>query len=370
MSVVVNVAPRLTDYSEITLDPTGFTQPGSIDVAYNKTTRKITLTGTVAALWRGNPVAELISGWESAAHNDTGGTWFLYYNGTAFIWSNDVWLFSDLQIAFVEYGANVNHRFGLKETHGCGEPWTTHMEFHVTLGTYRSAGGDVSGYTINSTTAAERRPLVSSCTINDEDVPSTLPALSTELYTQFYLSGAQTANYAVDAADIVPVLAARPYYNQWNGSAWVQTLMPNNAYAAVWLLAVPASSDADSQKFRYLWIQPQSQSTTLTTIRALQTTDVNLGELNDAIPEFVFIQKTIIRYTNSNWVWTETNPLTGTRRMHVASVAGFFLSAVEHDATLTGEGTVGSPLALSGLDTNGVTIANRNDSLLDSLYFG
>ncbi len=96
--------------------------------------------------------------------------------------------------------------------------WQSHLEFHKTIGTYRDSGGTLSGYTVSSTTAAERRPLVAETVIYDEDLKSTLPELATETYTQLYLSGAgATATFAVDQADIVPLSTAQPYYNQFTG---------------------------------------------------------------------------------------------------------------------------------------------------------
>jgi hypothetical protein len=95
-----------------------------------------------------------------------------------------------------------------------------------------------------------------------------------------------------------------------------------------------------------------------------------MGEWGALIPEFVFIQKVIIRYTNSNWIWTQTDVLTGSRAVQVASVSGFFLSSVNHDATLTGSGTTEDLLSLSGLHPNGLPLATGGDTVLDALYFG
>jgi hypothetical protein len=351
----------------LTQEPTGFAHPEDVIVSYDSTTRKVTLTGDPRALWRGAPIEPLVSGWESAAHADTVGPWFLYYDGTGFVWQQTVWEFDKVMIAFIDYG--TADKFGIREPHGLMQ-YQSHRADHKTVGTYRDSGGDVSGYALNSTTAADRRPLVSECTIWDEDVPTVNAALTTESYTRMWLSGATGAiNFAKASADIIALSGNQPYVNNWNGSAWTQTLVSNNNYVCVWLFEIPVTADAGSQEYRHVWLQGQTQGT-LASQQALTTNDLALGEWGNLIPEFVFIQKIILRYTSGNWQWLETSPLTGSRAVQVSSPAGFFLSSVSTDATLTGDGTTTNQLRLSGLHPNGLDLATGGDTVLDSLYFG
>ncbi len=148
----------------VTKDFTGFSSPESIIVNYDSTARTITLTGTVAAYWQGVKISVLVSGWVSTAHPNTNGPWFLYYDGTNFVWSATVWTFDTLQIAFVNYG--VSDKFALRECHGT-MPWTAHEEFHRTVGTYLQSGGDLGSYVLASTTAANRMPSVTAPIIHD-----------------------------------------------------------------------------------------------------------------------------------------------------------------------------------------------------------
>jgi hypothetical protein len=352
----------------LTKEPTGFIDPSFVNVSYDSTTRKITLTGTVRALWRGAEHPTLVSGWVSAAHADVAGIYFLYWDGTSFVWANTAWEFTDIPIAFVWYGAS--DKWALRECHGLMES-PCHREFHYVIGTYREDGGTISGYAVNSTVAADRRPLVSICNIWDEDVLSVLSALSTESYTRMWLTGANgDPAWAKASADIVALSGNQPYYNQFTGGAWQQTLLPNNAYMSMWLMAVPVASDAGSQAYRFMWLQGQSQSTSLATIQSNDTKNLDLGQFKDLAPEFVFIGRIIIRFTSGNWVLTQVDNLTGTRATQVGSPAGFYLSSVTTDSTLTGSGTTTSPLGISGVDQNGVTLANRNDSFLDAIIFG
>lgn len=351
----------------LTQEPTGFVYPESVVMSYNSTTRKVTLTGNCRALWRGATIEPLVSGWESAAHDGVVGPWFLYYNGTAFVWSQLVWEFDKVMICFVDY--QTAYKFAIREPHGL-MPYQSHRADHKTVGTYRDGGGDISGYVLNSTTPADRRPLISECTIWDEDVKTVNAALTTESYTRMWLSGAAGAvNFSTASADIVALTGNNPLYNQFTGGAWQQTLLPNNQYMCLWLMEVPVTDDAGSQAFRHVWLQGQSQGS-LASQQALTTNNLNMGEWGSLIPEFVFIQKVIIRYTNNNWIWIQTDVVTGSRAVQVSSVSGFFLSSVSHDATLTGSGTTDDVLGLSGIAPNGETLATGGDTVLDSLYFG
>lgn len=327
-------------------DPTGFTNNDAITVTYNSTTRKITLTGTFEAYYRGEKIAALVDGWESAAHATTlDKTYFLYYDGTNFVFSDSPWTFDALQIAYVQYG--TSDKIAIKETHGFMD-WHAHQEFHNTIGAYRTAGGTLTAlsYALNSTTAADRRPLIDATTMYDEDLKHVINALSSESYTQKYLSGAGgTRTFVTGASDIIPVTGVTPYWNQYTGGAWQQTAMQNNEYAAVWLTAIPVTSDAGSQAYRYIWTQPQSVGT-LAQINALTTNDLNIGDTALLVSEFVFLAKIVIQMTGNDWQLVSVTNLTGNRYNQTGSPSGTYLSTVAHDATLTGSGTAGDPLVV------------------------
>ena len=329
----------------LTQEPTGFAAPDAVISTYDSTARTVTLTGTVSAYWQGTLVSALVSGWVSAAHTATTGGWFLYYNGSAFVWSQTPWTFDMMQIAYVWYG--TADKFGIRETHGLMQ-WQTHEEFHQTVGTYLVSGGDLAAYTLASTTAANRRPTVSATTVQDEDLETVNATLTSSLYTQLYLAGAgATPTWVLDAAEIVPVLAANPYYNQFLTGAWTQTLLPNNAYMAVWLVAVPTMASATGQKYRYQWIQGQSQSNTLATIQAQTPSSLNLAGLTGVSTEWVFIARVIIRFAVGNWTFIQVDKLLGNKASTVTSPAGSYLSAVTTDTTLTGDGTAINPLTVA-----------------------
>lgn len=328
--------------NDITKDPTGFSTPEDVIVNYNSVDRTITLTGTFVAYWRGVVVASLISGWESDPHDDITGPWFLYYDGSSFIWSQSPWTFDLLQIAYA-YNDGIN--FGMRECHGLMQH-ETHKEFHETIGTYRSGGGDLGSYVLNSTTAGDRRPTVSMCTINDEDLQTEVNALISDIYTTANLTSTGIASFNISSADIVPLDVAKPYYNLYTGGAWTQEPMANNSYMCVWLAAFPVTEDVESQSFRYLWVQGQSNGS-LESQEALTVNDLNKGDFAALSPEFIFITKIIIQYTAANWRIKSVENLTGTKFIQSNSTGSFLTSVTTDGVTITGNGTVGSPLVAS-----------------------
>jgi hypothetical protein len=344
-----------TNESFLTGEPTGFDDPGAVISNYNSAARTITLTGTGwNAYYQGESVATLVSGFVSDPHPvDLDKTYFLAYNGAAFVWldlSTDAFDFSYLLIAFVYHG--TTHKWALHETHGLMQ-WQSHELAHRTIGTYKQSGGTLNDYVLSSTTAADRRPSVSESVVIDEDLPTTIPALAAGgPYTQYYLTLTGDANFTAAAADIIPLNTAQPYYNLYTGGAWTQTLMNNNNYTAVWVLQIPVTADAGSQAYRTIFIQGQSQSSVLASIQALTPNDVQLGDLIDLTPESVFIAKIIIRYQSANWHIVSVTAITGTHYSQATSPTGAYLSSVTTDATLTGSGVSGDAL--------GVNLANAN----------
>jgi hypothetical protein len=194
----------------------------------------------------------------------------------------------------------------------------THIEFHTTVGAYKTAGGDFSGYTPLSTTPAERRPLISETTVKDEDLSTVLPALSTETYTRRYLSGASTRNFETSQADIISVTGSVPNYNQLSGVNWVQTPFSNNEYGAIFVAAIPVTADNNSQNYRYVFVQPQTVNASLSVIQGLTPSSLYLGDPTQLVAEFVFIGKIIVRYSGVDWYIQSVEKLEGTKISQVA----------------------------------------------------
>jgi len=339
---------------------TGFESPPLIDASYNSTDRTITLSGTITAYWRGLPVTVLSgSTWTSDSHPvPTGlGSYFLYYNGSSFVWSTTPWAFTDLMISYV-YSEDI--KFALKETHGLMDSYS-HEQNHFNLGTTLRSGADISNLTINNTTATNRRPIISQSVITDEDINNVLPSLTGSTYSRFQLSGSgSTINVLTGSTEVINLSGNNPYYNQFTGGAWIQTLFSNNAYGKIFIMATPVTSDVESQNYRYLFIQPQTTSTTLSTIQSIGPSSINLGTLKGLVPEFVYVGEIIIRYTGGNWNIRSFSKIIGNKYTQSAIASGQFLTSVATDDTITGNGTAISPLSIS-------TVLGDINTILDNI---
>ena len=288
-------------YADFTFEPTGFDDSSAITVTYDSGTRKVTLAGTFKLYYRGNLILDIsASSWESPAHAaGPDSPLFLYYNG-AFVWTNTPWEFFDAQIAYVFYDDLSNFYFGLREVHGF-MPWQTHLHLHNTVGTFRRSGGTFSNFVLGSTTPGDRRPDISTTTVVDEDIETINAALTSNLYTQFYLSGATPDfNFDVDEAEIVPVSPTLPFWNEDNGGTWQQTLLADGEFMCVWLVASPTTADTQSQKYRYFFVQGQSAGILADQLN-LTPGSLNIDDIGAAFPEYVFIAKIILERSGSDW---------------------------------------------------------------------
>lgn len=348
---------KMEDVLDTTLEPTGFTNNDAIAVTYDSTTRTVTLNGTFEAYYKGNIVSVLVDGWTSQAHTDAEGRYFLFYDGTQFQFGTTPWEFSDLMIAYVQYNINGTNNICLREVHGF-MPWQSHREFHETVGTYKVSGADLSDYTLGST--ADKQPDIGSATVRDEDLTTTIPPHTSKLYTHRYLVGAEVRTFTPDQPQIIPVAGNIPYWNENIAGTWVQSPFSNNQYGAVFVIAVPTSTDAESQKFAYLYMQPQ-QVGALADIQALSTADVYLGDMGQLVSEYVYVSKIIIQMASNNWSIYSVEQITGTLSSQISNPAGNFLTEVVSDDTLSGAGTATDPLTV-GIP---VTVADRTN--LDNL---
>jgi len=336
-----------------TKEPSGFTEPENIIVTYSDITKTITLTGTVKAYWRGTIISTLITGWESPALTDTyaapnSGGYFLYYDGTAFIWSTIPWTFDMVQIAYAYYRSDGTFIFALRETHGT-QDFRTHVEFHNTIGTYKVSGGTLSNYTLSSTTTTDRRPANDATVIADEDISTSLPSRLGANYTHANMTGASTIISDWNNSEIIKVLANRPYWNEFSGGTWGQTLLSNNAYTSIWVIAFPSAADSDSQRYNFFHLQGQSEGTFLEQ-SLLVPQDVNIGALADISPEFIFLNQIIIQYTGGNWTIDSVVNLSGNRYFQIGFPTGNFMSSVASNVDqFSGVGLSSDPLELTGI---------------------
>ena len=366
------VEQKLPIQNALVKEPTGFTDPASVMVTYDPATLKITLTGTVVAYWQGNVIPSLVTGWTSAAHTDSANTYYLYYNGTNFVWSSLLWSFDMLQIAVVQYaGSNVG--WGTRECHGM-MPYQVHDELHDVIGTYVDSGGGATSasYTLNSQTAANRRPLFNQVVLADEDLLTTNSALLSASYTLCKLGTGLAYTLTTGQSDVVPLNGNVPYYNQISGGNGIQTAMTNNQYQKLFVVGIPVTTSAYAQLRRFVIFQGQTVSTTLATIQAITFKSISKGTFATFVAEFVPLVEIIIQYQSSgaNWALIEVNTVNESRGSSSTSgVVG--LTSISTSSYLTGNGTGGSPISITGVGTAYAVPFEKSDStqLLEDASF-
>ena len=266
-------------------DPTGFVEGSSINVSYDYTGRTITLTGDLSYYWHGVKKT-LTSPWTSSAHDAIEGNWFLSTtDGENFTWAQTPWIFADIQVAFVYYTNDINTTFAIRETHGLLQH-DAHQTLHQTIGTYRVSGGQaIDGtYAFNTATDAATTPNFAVAVVRDEDVDSTIPQVDAGQYTRMYISG-DTSIYSF--AQAFPFYDAGSYIQVNNTLTGTLTNGINNRWYNVYQILVPVTSDAPSQKFRMIWLQPQQTYTSLVAAQGEDVRGLRLGELTAASAEYV-----------------------------------------------------------------------------------
>ena len=350
---------------DITNEPTGFTgtdkiplASGTVVVTGDNSTRTVTLTGPFEAYFKGIKNTTIIPGWTSPAHGtDTDLGYFLIYDGETVEWSatntlDNNTFFKELLIALAYYDSNNATWVYQREPHGV-EQWESHRQEHRLEGTYRQSGGGLNDYVLDSTTATNRRPSVEATELWDEDLPTENTALPNNgPYTQSNLTSTGIVQFIRTQDDIVPLSGSRPYWNEFSGGTWNQTLISNNYYMSVWVIAVPMAADSNSQNLRYLFHQGQNETSSLLGQQIQSPADLNFGNLTNLTPEFVVTNQIILEYRGGNWNIAEVRVITGSKTSQSSSPSGKYLTSVTSDVTLTGLGTSTSPLGIDLTNAN------------------
>lgn len=340
-------------FRSISKDGSGWDTPETITESYDYSTRQITVSGTGRLFWQGNLVWDLTTNGNlvSVAHTATQGSWFYYYDGSNFVWSQSPWSFEQAMIGYVYYNASTpNTSWGVRECHSLMD-WRTHRELHNRIGTYKSGTGAViAGFTSGSTTL--RQPTVTACTVYDEDLPTTIAAHTTQTnYTIAQLANGVNPelNVFTNQATIRGTAGDIIYYDMYDGvSSWTQTQVANGKYVNFWLVAIPVMGDIVSQAYRYVWLRPQSIHDTLQSARGENAYGLFFGSnISTLTPEMCIVGVARVYVTGNNWSITESAAIDVSRQSIGSTMGAAGLVTVSHDSSLTGDGTVTTPLSVN-----------------------
>ncbi len=281
---------------------TGFADNTNITVTYSHTNRTTTLThpsGTLTYYYRGVKKT-LTSPWVSSAHVDVTANYFLYStDGTNFSWSTTPWNFRDVMVAYVRFVSwSAATTFALREVHGLLDT-KAHQILHSQIGTHRVSGWELTTatYTENTATNAATTPWFDSAVIRDEDIDTTIPALTEWSYTQMYIGAGNTATFVKWAS--YPFTETGSYLQVNNTTTWAMTNWVTGRYYNVYQILVPCTADSDSQSFRMIFLQPQATHTSLANALIEDPRSLNLGNFANLATEWVIYAR--ITYVTSAW---------------------------------------------------------------------
>ena len=356
-------------------DPTGFLDNENIDVSYDSTTRKITLTHSSGYIWYYYKGVKKVleSPWISDAHDVTTTAKYLYStDGENFTWSDTPWSFTNIMVAFVA----PNKIFAVREVHGVMAS-TVHEELHRNLSTYRLSGfGLTSGtYVLQSPSDANNSPSFDAGIIVDEDLKTDILAFPQGTYTCLQFTGVGVSGFYQDSYIVGEILGDYPQYNPFNGTSFSSVEMATNQYANIYVLRFPVTSDTESQKYRAVCLAPQFIYTTLASAQAEDFRSLYLGDLGNLSPEFVAVERITIR-TNASYVGATGQfrleaiaILTGSRASQT-SVTGF-TSLTAENVSFTPVGSITSVNvqdAIAEADTQEAINSASVQSVVDADY--
>lgn len=340
---------------------TGFKDPDGITVAYSYTDRTITLTGDLTYYWKG-AAKSLSSPWTSSAHTNSTGNWYLYTtDGTTFAWSNSIWDFTQVMVAYVKRGASAAASFAVRETHGMMDP-ESHEELHAVIGTYRFSGGGVKAGTYAENTASDAGVTMGfdAAVIKDEDLATTIPEWVDGTYTTMYIGASSAATFNV--ASSYPFIAAgADNFIQVNDvTTGSMTAGSNNRYYNVYQLLVPACSDTDSQKYRMIMVQPQATYTSLAAAQGESVNSISLGDFSSN--EYVIYARITYVTATGDSNYGKCRIATGGisyvlgNKTSQTTIAGVSPSAHTSLSNLTwsASGHLGTATSVAGFDSAGV----------------
>jgi hypothetical protein len=275
-------------------EETGFESPTLVTRSYDSATRKFTFTqlGGVV-VWYKSTRTVLASPWVSDAHGTDLGMWFLSIKSVGvYTWTQTPWPFeSEAMMGLANYTAA--DKFGVSENHGLLQ-WQSHEELHDLLGTYRVSGllPTAGTYTLQTATDAANSPGFDVGIIKDEDLLTTIPAWTQGAYTTLRLVGAgATATFDKTATLMTRVGTTYPKRNRLSGGVWGEVEMANGDIFNVYQLLIPVTSDAESQAYRCVIVQPQATFATVAAAQAEDPRGVNLGTLSSMTAEFCFFTR-------------------------------------------------------------------------------
>ena len=341
------------------IDPHGWpldsTGTRLVTLSYDPLTRKITITslsgGTFDVWCRGAKTTQS-SPFVTTAHAATEGTWYLYWDGGNFTWSQTAWdLYTVAPTSFVYWSSLLGSGVGFTELHEWNSDPGLHRDIHYAVGTALQTGGTLSGYALNTASDAALQFAISSATINDEDLQSVLGALIAGNYTVWNRSG-NPGFWQWSAGLALPFIRAAGYaqINTVSGGAWSMTDINGaggGGYGTAYVLAMPALSP----EHQFIIIPGQTQYGSLAAAQAESFANLQLGTV--PFVEFVPVAQ-LVFFAHHGSGGTADTALAFVGALSSSRAASVSTAQVGPPGATGATGPAGSPGA-TGAGTTGAT---------------
>ena len=225
----------------------------SLTPSYDPATRVVTITGA-AEIWVDGVLTTLATPYEFAAHANTTGTYYMYFNsnGTEVV-STAVWsIETDVPVAYVSYNLTLTDGFAYYELHSAESDRYWRRSHHLSIGALVQAGSgfDASGYTLDDDADASKTLAITGGTIWDEDIAFTIGNTADGGPYTIWSRGGASGVWAWDKTATFPFLddGTDIEYNQFTGGAWQLTPLTDKQHMNMWVFATSAI-DGDFDMF-------------------------------------------------------------------------------------------------------------------------
>ena len=259
-------------------------------IAYDKTTRKVTVTPTGATFrfWiDGVQFIKTGAQVSGTAHGTTTGKYFFYYDSAGVLQTSAVetpWSIRDrtvTPVALVYWNSTLSDGVCFYECHTADRVLEIHYNLHFSRGTQFISGYDLTGYTPGTASDAAVTFAIASGVVADEDIRFTSSAVADGgPYVIFYRSGADGA-WLWSATNTFPFAYGTTYpsYNQWTGATWQLTEASGSGVAQYLNYYICATTAVTPQAAQAFLIPGQTVHASLTSAQAEGLSSLSLGTL-------------------------------------------------------------------------------------------
>ena len=279
-SAVSGLGQTSIPYNGIWYDTVNLAYQFSLSYSLTDQTLSLIPYGDEFSVWVGG-TEYVQNGVQQVVHGAVQGLWYIYYDltGTLTV-SQTTWnLLATAPVALIYYDMQTPDAFFFDERHHFDSSVEWHLSQHFAIGTFiKNPATDftLSSYVIGEANDAGVQWALSSGTTVDEDIEiltTAIPAAG----PYYVLNKSGASGYFVRTQQIRPYISNGLstdvlMWNQYTGSTWQMTAVPNTNYVNYWLFGTTGYDQTD----QILLIPGQDTFTTLAAAQSEAVVAVNL----------------------------------------------------------------------------------------------